>query len=130
MSVLLSLLLMLQAPKGEPWLGLAGSGTLTLPGAATAAPGKLAAATSVDNRDRDPLGIDVFDGRIDFTLGVWPRVFNAYYTSILANVIMFSTCCLTALFLPRRGGSLANLTVWDRTPEPEVTPAALTEATR
>jgi solute:Na+ symporter, SSS family len=64
------------------------------------------------------------------TLGVWPRVFNAYYTSILANLIMFFTCCLAAIFLPRRGGSLANLTVWDRTPESEITPAAYPEVTR
>jgi SSS family solute:Na+ symporter len=64
------------------------------------------------------------------TLGVWPRVFNAYYTSILANVIMFLTCCLAAIFLPRRGGSLSNLTVWDRTPESEITPAACPEVTR
>lgn len=63
-------------------------------------------------------------------LGVWPRVFNAYYTSILANLIMFLTCCLAALFLPRRGGDLANLTVWDRTPEPELTPAASAKATQ
>jgi SSS family solute:Na+ symporter len=47
-------------------------------------------------------------------LGVWPRVINAYYVSILANLIMFPTCCLAALLLPRRGGALTNLTVWDR----------------
>jgi SSS family solute:Na+ symporter len=64
------------------------------------------------------------------TLGVWPRLFNAYYTSILANVIMFSTCCLAALLWPRRAGMLANLTVWDRTPQPDAAPAALSEATR
>ena len=73
MSALLGLLLLL-APAEDPWLGLAGSGTLTLPGAATAAPGRLAAAIGVDNRDRDPLGIDIFDGRVDFTLGVRPRL--------------------------------------------------------
>jgi SSS family solute:Na+ symporter len=64
------------------------------------------------------------------TLGVWPRVFNAYYTSILANGVMFATCCLGALFFPRRGGPLANLTVWDRTPEPGVVRPACTEPVR
>lgn len=48
--------------------------------------------------------------------GVWPRVIDGYYTSILANLIMFSTCSMAAVFLPRKTGSLANLTVWDRTP--------------
>jgi hypothetical protein len=73
MSALLGLLLLL-APAEDPWLGLAGSGMLTLPDAATAAPRRLAAAISVDNRDRDPLGIDIFDGRVDFTLGLSPRL--------------------------------------------------------
>lgn len=57
-------------------------------------------------------------------LGVWPRVFDGYYTSILANVIMFATCILAALALPRRGGDLANLTVWDRAPETAGAPLA------
>ncbi|MDO8540971.1 MAG: sodium/solute symporter [Opitutaceae bacterium] len=57
------------------------------------------------------------------TFGVWPRLFNAYYTSILSNLIMFGTCCVAALLFPRRGGDLANLTVWDRAPEPAATPA-------
>jgi hypothetical protein len=76
MSALLCLLLLAQAPGAaeEPWLGLSGSGTLTLSGAATAAPGRFAAALAVDNRDRDPLGIDIFDARADFTLGVRPRL--------------------------------------------------------
>lgn len=67
------------------------------------------------------------------TLGVFPRAFNAYYTSILANVIMFMTCCAAALILPRRRGDLTNLTVWDRVPEPNSSPAtdiACSEPTR
>jgi SSS family solute:Na+ symporter len=48
------------------------------------------------------------------TLGALPRIIDGYYISILANVIMFSTCCLAVVFFPRRGGSLANLTIWDR----------------
>jgi SSS family solute:Na+ symporter len=64
-------------------------------------------------------------------LGVLPRLIDGYYISILANLIMFSTCCLAAGFFPRRGGSLVNLTIWDRQnnpvrdPEPvPMTPAA------
>jgi SSS family solute:Na+ symporter len=48
------------------------------------------------------------------TIGVWPRVFNAYYTSILANGVMFLTCCLGAFVFPRGKRDLTNLTVWDR----------------
>lgn len=46
--------------------------------------------------------------------GFFPRVFNAYYTSIIGNGIMFSTCCLAAILLPKREQDLRNLTVWDR----------------
>lgn len=49
------------------------------------------------------------------TVGVLPRVFNAYYTSILANVVMFVTCSLAAFVFPCRNRDLTNLTVWDRT---------------
>lgn len=54
------------------------------------------------------------------TVGVWPRVFNAYYTSIIANVVMLITCFVASYFLPRKTGSLVNLTVWDRSPETEI----------
>lgn len=72
-SALLAVVLLLQAPAPEPWLGLGGSGLLTLPGAATAPPGHVALAITVDNRDRDPLGIDLFDGALAWTLGVRQR---------------------------------------------------------
>jgi SSS family solute:Na+ symporter len=48
------------------------------------------------------------------TFGVLPRWFDGYYTSIFANFVMCATCMLAALALPRREGSLVNLTVWDR----------------
>lgn len=46
--------------------------------------------------------------------GFWPPLFNTYYTSILGNLLMFFTCCGASLFFPRRGGSLENLTIWDK----------------
>jgi SSS family solute:Na+ symporter len=49
--------------------------------------------------------------------GVLPRAFNPYYTSILANLIMFGTCCLAAWLLPRPTRDLRNLTVWDQSKE-------------
>lgn len=48
--------------------------------------------------------------------GFWPRVFNAYYTSIIANAVMLLTCLLAALILPRRRGDLTDLTIWDHLP--------------
>jgi len=59
--------------------------------------------------------------------GVFPRRFNSYYTSILANAAMTLTSCVAALFLPRRDQDLAGLTVWDRLPRstlPAARPAA------
>ena len=48
------------------------------------------------------------------SVGMLPRVFDAYYTSILANGVMFVTCALAAFVLPHRNRDLTNLTVWDR----------------
>jgi len=49
--------------------------------------------------------------------GVLPRAFSPYYTSILANLIMFGTCCLAAGLLPPSPRDLRNLTVWDQSTE-------------
>ena len=49
--------------------------------------------------------------------GVLPRAFSPYYTSILANLIMFGTCSLAAWLLPRSSRDLRNLTVWDQSSE-------------
>jgi hypothetical protein len=71
---LLASLLLLAAPADEPWQSLAGSGLLTLPDARTLAPGRAAAMLTVDNRDRDPLGIDIFDASLAWNVGVRPRL--------------------------------------------------------
>ena len=71
-SALLASLLLLAAPAQEPWLSLSGSGLLTLPDTRTPEPRRAAATLTVDNRDRDPLGIDVFDAALAWSLGVRP----------------------------------------------------------
>lgn len=48
---------------------------------------------------------------------VVPAFFHSYYTSILANLVMFSTCWLAARLLPAAPRDLRNLTVWDRDQE-------------
>ncbi len=56
--------------------------------------------------------------------GVLPRLFNPYYTSVLGNLVMFTTCWLAAWLLPVVSRDLANLTVWTATPPaPEPGPA-------
>jgi SSS family solute:Na+ symporter len=49
---------------------------------------------------------------------VFPRVFEAYYTSILGNLLMFGVCCFSAFCLPKNSRDLTNLTVWDQSKEP------------
>jgi hypothetical protein len=56
----------------SPWAALLGSGLLTLQDTATFPKGKFAAAVTIDNRDRDPHGLDIFDGAIAWNLGVTP----------------------------------------------------------
>ena len=44
-----------------PAPSLSGSGLFTLPDTATLAPGRFTLGLALDNRDRDPLGLDLFD---------------------------------------------------------------------
>lgn len=50
-------------------------------------------------------------------LKILPRSFDPYYTSILANLVMLTTCAVAAQWLPAAGRDLTNLTVWDQTEE-------------
>lgn len=54
----------------QPWPALLGSGLLTLQDTATLAPGHFTLLFTVDNRDRDPLGLDIVDGAVSWTVGV------------------------------------------------------------
>jgi hypothetical protein len=64
---------------------LAGSGLLTLPDSRTLAPGCATLAVSVDNRDRDPLGLDLLDGAVDFAVGLHPRL-EVWGRAVLSRV--------------------------------------------
>lgn len=74
MSSLILALVLLASPAEDTWTSLHGSGLLTLSDTKTAAAGKLTAGITIDNRDRDPLGIDIFDGALAWTLGVRERL--------------------------------------------------------
>jgi hypothetical protein len=63
-----------QSEPRHAWLGLSGSGLFTLPDIRTMAPGDFVVGLSVDNRDRDPLGIDLLDGALAWNVGLTPRL--------------------------------------------------------
>jgi hypothetical protein len=83
-SVLLAILLAGPAPatgpakppapteSPAPWAALLGSGLLTLNDTATFPKGKFGIALTLDNRDRDPLGLDIVDGGIAWNYGLTP----------------------------------------------------------
>lgn len=83
----LAVVVLLAPPASSPeaWLSLRGSGLLTLQDTATLPAGRVAAAGSVDNRDRDPLGLDLLDGSLAFTLGITPRL-EAFGYAVLSRV--------------------------------------------
>jgi hypothetical protein len=58
------------ATAAEPAPSLSGSGLLTLPDTATLAPGRFALGLTLDNRDRDPLGLDFFDYAVAWDAGL------------------------------------------------------------
>lgn len=58
------------AEAQEPWSALLGSGLLTLQDTATLAPGRFTVALTIDNRDRDPLGLDLVDGAVAWNVGL------------------------------------------------------------
>jgi len=73
-------------PAEEPALSIQGSGLLTLADTTTVAPGRFTLAFTLDNRDRDPLGLDVLDYAVAWTFGVAPRL-EAYGHHVLSRVV-------------------------------------------
>jgi hypothetical protein len=70
----------------EPaWPSVAGSGFFTLPDARTLPRGRALVAAAVDNRDRDPLGIDLFDLSGTFAVGLTPRL-ELYGAAVASRV--------------------------------------------
>jgi len=68
------------AASPDPWSALLGSGLLTLPDTSTLARGRMSFALTIDNRDRDPLGLDFVDGALAFRVGVtkWSEVYGQF----------------------------------------------------
>jgi hypothetical protein len=79
------LLVALLAAPPHDWLSLSGTGLLTLRDAATLPPGHLRVAFTLDNRDRDPLGLDLLDGSLAWTLGMAPGL-ETYGRAVVSRV--------------------------------------------
>ncbi len=89
-AALLLALLAGTAPDAElplPSPSLLGTGLLTLPDTRTLPRGRFTVATTLHNRDRDPLGIDVFDYSVAFAAGVTPRI-EAYGSGVFSRVVV------------------------------------------
>jgi hypothetical protein len=80
--------MLLAGPAGPPanpetslsWGALLGSGLFTLQDASTLPPGRFVAGITIDNRDRDPLGLDLVDGAIAWNYGMtrWAEAYGRF----------------------------------------------------
>ena len=95
-------------PKGEatpayepplPASSLLGSGLLSLPDTRTMPRGRVNVGPTLHNRDRDPLGLDVFDYSLAFTVGITPRI-EAYGRAVFSRVVVLPDFSQTWPALP------------------------------
>jgi hypothetical protein len=70
-----------------PSPSLLGSGLITLPDTRTLPRGRFDVSTTLYNRDRDPLGLDVFDYGLAFAAGWKPRM-EAYGSLVFSRVVV------------------------------------------
>ncbi|PYQ05913.1 MAG: hypothetical protein DMF82_07375, partial [Acidobacteria bacterium] len=87
MGVVLAAML-LAGPAGPPanpetplsWGALLGSGLFTLQDTSTIPRGRFVAGVTIDNRDRDPLGLDLMDGAIAWNYGMtsWSEAYGRF----------------------------------------------------
>lgn len=68
------------AETPDPWAALLGSGLLTVQDTSTLKRGRLSFALTIDNRDRDPLGLDIVDGAVAVRAGVtrWAEAYGHF----------------------------------------------------
>ncbi len=45
---------------------------------------------------------------------IFPRLFEPYYTGLLANIVMFTACVVAAKFIPSVPRDLTKLTIWNQ----------------
>jgi hypothetical protein len=73
-------------PLDRDWLSVAGSGLLTLPDTTSLPARRVSLAFALDNRDRDPLGLDLLDGSFTFAAGLG-RGLEAYGSYVVSRVV-------------------------------------------
>jgi len=68
------------AATHDGWAALLGSGLLTIQDTSTLEPGRISLALTIDNRDRDPLGLDIVDGAVAVRAGVtrWAEAYGQF----------------------------------------------------
>jgi hypothetical protein len=89
-AALLLALLSGPTPSPEPPLpspSVLGTGLLTLQDTRTLPRGRFTVATTLHNRDRDPLGIDVFDYSVAGAVGLTPLM-EAYGSAVFSRVVV------------------------------------------
>jgi hypothetical protein len=73
----------------RPWVSLAGSGLMTMPDTATLERGRLNAAFTFDNQDRDPLKLDVLDLSAAWVAGLRPGL-ETYGHAVVSRAVAVS----------------------------------------
>lgn len=76
-----------------------GSGLLTVPDVHTLPPGRGVVGLTLHNRDRDPLGIDIFDYALTGSVGLASRV-EAYGRAVFSRVVVVPDVSQTSPALP------------------------------
>jgi hypothetical protein len=71
------------ADAPDVWPALLGSGLVSLQDVATLPRGRFTLNITVDNRDRDPLGLDLFDGAVTMNVGItsWAELYGRHIFS-------------------------------------------------
>ena len=105
-GILLSLFLAAPAPASvpaaeadQPFSSMFGSGLFTLPDTRTLPPRRFTVSTTLHNRDRDPLGLDVFDYGLAIAVGITPRM-EVYGQGVFSRVVVVPDVSQTSPALP------------------------------
>lgn len=85
-TALLAVLAVARSDAQDAWPSLSGSGLLTLPDTHVLPRATLAAGFAMDNRDRDPLGLDLLDASLVVTAGLGAGL-EAYAHGVVSRVV-------------------------------------------
>jgi hypothetical protein len=87
------------AEAEPPFTSMFGSGLFTLPDTRTLPPRRFTVSTTLHNRDRDPLGLDVFDYGLAVAVGITPRM-EVYGQGVFSRVVVVPDVSQTSPALP------------------------------